>query len=78
VITGLGTNCPVPQLNPSIGASVDVTFAGGVCNPGGIDTTVSTSDGQDHFWTYMFVGSGPSASASFRSSHSAQQITAAK
>jgi hypothetical protein len=74
VITGLGTNCPVPQLNPSIGASVFVTFAGGVCNPGGVDTTVSMSDSQDHFWTYLFVGSGPSPAAPARR----PQIPAAK
>jgi hypothetical protein len=34
VISGLGTGCVLPQLNPAIGASVHITFGGGVCPPG--------------------------------------------
>jgi hypothetical protein len=74
VISGLGTSCVVPQLNPSIGASVDITFGGGVCPAGGINTTVRTSDGQDHWWTYMFVGTGSSSSAAVRASGGKRQI----
>ena len=78
VISGLGTHCTVPQLNPRIGASVDLTFAGGFCPAGGINTTFFTSDGQDHWWTYMFVGSGSSSSAAFRARRGEQQIPDAK
>jgi hypothetical protein len=68
VISGLGTGCVLPQLNPAIGASVHITFGGGVCPPGGIITTVSTSDGQDDWWTYMFVGTSSSSSVALRAS----------
>jgi hypothetical protein len=76
VIDGLGTGCPLPQLNPSIGASVDVTFAGGFCGGGNTTTTVSTSDGQDHSWTYMFVGTDSSQAA--RASSGKQQLPEAQ
>jgi hypothetical protein len=73
-ISGLGTGCPVPQLNPSIRASVDVTFSGGSCGGGSMRTTVFMSDGQDHYWTYMFVGTRSSSSAALRGSGGEQQI----
>jgi hypothetical protein len=35
-----------------------------VCPPGALlNTTVYTSDGQDHYWAYMFVGVGSSSSS---------------
>ena len=73
-ISGLGTGCPLPQLNPSIRESVDVTFSGGSCGGGSMRTTVFMSDGQDHYWTYMFVGTRPSSSAALRPSGGEQQI----
>jgi hypothetical protein len=78
VISGLGSGCPLPQLNPAISNFVDVTFGGGFCPAGGINTTVFTSDGQDHWWTYMFVGTGSSSSALLRASGGERQIPDAK
>lgn len=72
VISGLGTGCPLPQLNPSIRESVDVTCSGGSCGGGSMRTTVFMSDGKDHYWTYMFVGTRSSAAR--RASSGEQQI----
>jgi len=60
-LTGFGTGCPLPQLSP-YGDSVDITFNGGPCGNGSIDTIVFTSDGESHYWTYMFVGEVRSSS----------------
>jgi Collagen triple helix repeat (20 copies) len=67
-ISGLGAGCLVPQLNSYFGGSVVVTFGGGSCGPGSFNSTIFTSDGQDHFWTYMFVGVGGASSATLRNS----------
>ncbi len=61
-LTGLGTGCLTPQLTPYI-ANVGLYWAGGSCGTGFFTTTVFTSDGQDHYWNYMFVGVGSSSSA---------------
>jgi hypothetical protein len=73
-ISGLATGCPLPQLNPSIRESVDVTFSGGSCGGGSMRTTVFMSDGQDHYWTYMFVGTRSSSLSGPRASGGEQQI----
>ena len=67
-ISGLGTGCLVPQLGSYFGGNIVVTFGGGSCGPGSFNSTVFTSDGQDHYWTYMFIGVGGSSSSSLRSS----------
>jgi hypothetical protein len=75
-ISGFGTGCPLPQLNPAISHFVDVTFGAGFCGPGIIQTNVFMSDGQDHFWSYMFVGTGTGSlsSAALRTSGGKQRI----
>jgi hypothetical protein len=67
-LTGFGTGCPLPQLGPYFFANYSVAFGGGNCGSGSLlNTTVVTSDGNDQYWTYMFVGVGGSSS-SLRSS----------
>ena len=61
-LTGLGTGCLTPQLTPYIG-NVGLYWSGGSCGSGFFTSTVFTSDGQDHYWNYMFVGVGSSSSA---------------
>jgi hypothetical protein len=61
-IAGLGTGCPLPTLTP-YAASIDLSFAGGGCGGGSVSTTVSTSDGLDHYWYYVLVGTGGGGSA---------------
>jgi hypothetical protein len=63
-ISGLGTGCPLPALTPYF-SSAAVSFGGGSCGGGSINTTVSTG-GSDQFWSYLLVGTGPSATAAFR------------
>jgi hypothetical protein len=55
----LGTGCPLPSLTP-YGSSVGLYWSGGSCAGGTTTTTVLTSDGLDHFWAYLFVGTGGS------------------
>jgi Collagen triple helix repeat (20 copies) len=63
-LTGFGTGCPLPQLGPYFSASYSVVFGGGSCGGGALlNTTVFTSDGNDQYWTYMFVGVGGSSSS---------------
>jgi hypothetical protein len=54
-MSGLGGSCLMPQLGRYIDNTGGITFAGGSCGPGSIDTNVQLSDG-DGYWTYMFVG----------------------
>jgi hypothetical protein len=57
-ITGLGTGCPLPQLT-GYSANVAMSFVGGGCGSGTLsNTTVTTGNGQDEYWAYMFVGVG--------------------
>jgi hypothetical protein len=60
-ITGLGTACVFPQLT-SVASEVAMGFAGGSCFGGGVETTVSFADRQDHDWSYLLVGTGGGAS----------------
>jgi hypothetical protein len=55
------------QLTPYI-ANVGLYCSGGSCGAGFFTSTVFTSDGQDHWWNYMFVGVGGSSSLTLRSS----------
>jgi hypothetical protein len=58
-ITGLGTGCPIPALTPfdNVGLRWGFPTPGpGVCGGGNFTGTIFTSDGQDHTWSYMFVG----------------------
>ena len=54
-VTGAGNGCPLPALTP-YAASFDVSFVGGTCGGGDIDTTVFTSDEGDHYWSFLVVG----------------------
>jgi len=59
----IGTGCPLPSLTP-YGASFSPYYLGGPCGGGLIDTTVYTGNGQDEYWSYLFIGtSGAGASA---------------
>jgi hypothetical protein len=60
-ISGLGTGCPLPALTPYF-SSAAVSFGGGACGGGSINTTVFTG-GSDQYWSYLLVGTGPSAAA---------------
>jgi hypothetical protein len=61
-ISGMGTGCPLPQLT-SYGpnGAPNMSFQGGPCGGGLIDTTVYTSNAADSFWVYMVVGVGGGA-----------------
>jgi hypothetical protein len=58
-ISGMGTGCPLPQLT-SYGpnGAPNMSFQGGPCGGGLIDTTVYTANAADSFWVYMVVGVG--------------------
>ena len=58
-ISGMGTGCPLPSLT-SYGpnGAPNMSFQGGPCGNGLIDTTVYTANAADSFWVYMVVGVG--------------------
>ena len=53
---GIGKDCPVPQLTPIYGPAFSIGWGAGHCGFGHLDTDVITSDGQDHPWSYLIVG----------------------
>jgi hypothetical protein len=55
-ISGFGTGCPLPQLLRYGNNAAGITFEGGPCGGGTIDTTVTLSGAADAYWTYMMVG----------------------
>ena len=67
--SGLGTGAVLPQLTPN-GANVILQYGGGATGGGTLDTFVFTSDGQDHDWGVLLVGTDPPASASASTSTS--------
>jgi Collagen triple helix repeat (20 copies) len=61
-LEGLGDACVLPQFQ--VQASYEeVTFDGGYCFGGGIDTVVTIDGGVDRNWTYMAIGHPASAAA---------------
>ena len=66
-ISGLGGGCVLPQLT-AVAHSVVVSYGGGSCGVGSVDTTVFTADGQDHQWSYLMVGTAPAPAAAARQS----------
>ncbi len=61
--TGLGTDCPLPMLTAA-GGWDGLSYNGGNCGGGNLNgTTVSTSDGQDHAWSFTIVGTDPPGGA---------------
>jgi len=59
VATGLGNQCPLPQLTPIYIGTFSVGFGGGECGGGQVQTTVVTSDLQDHPWSFTIIGTDP-------------------
>ena len=64
-LSGFGTACVLPQLGRYVDDTGGISFSGGTCGNGSIDTTVELSDG-DGYWTYMFVGVPAATSPSAR------------
>jgi hypothetical protein len=60
--SGLGTACPVPSLTAT-GSWVGWTFGNGGCGGGSVNTDVESSDGQDHSWSFLLVGTGSTSSS---------------
>jgi len=55
-VTGLGAGCPIPAVTPYFGY-FGVTFGGGSCGNGMLNTTVFMADGSDHYWGSRSSGS---------------------
>jgi hypothetical protein len=56
--SGLGNTCPLPALTPQANFTV-VSFGGGECGGGTVNTEVRTADGNDHPWGFLLVGVDP-------------------
>jgi hypothetical protein len=66
--------CFVPSFNPWAG-NFTVSGSGGGCSAGNVTTTLSTSDGQDHFISYLAVPTiATAATLALRSGASADRF----
>jgi hypothetical protein len=66
--------CFVPSFNPWAGGGFTVFGNGGGCPGGSVTTTVSTSDGQDHIWSYLAVPTLAATTAALRSGTSSKEF----
>ncbi|HEY7276009.1 MAG TPA: hypothetical protein VH594_08590 [Trebonia sp.] len=65
--SGFGGGCPLPSLTLlGVAPGVEVQYGGGGCGGGSVSTTVFTTDGQDHAWSFTIVGvAAPSGAGAF-------------
>lgn len=77
VVITLGSGCPTPSLTPYF-HDVELYWGGGACSGGQTTTTVFTADGQDHYWSYQFLGEQAAPAAAARSAAPSQLLPVPK
>jgi hypothetical protein len=58
--TGLGNACPLPQLIGQ-GGPIGMSYGGGGCGGGTVETFVETAGFVEHNWGFLLVGTDPPA-----------------